>query len=125
MSRAVFNSSALPRLEVQAQACLDIAPLVGAEVTCFALLKLACTGLFVGASRFVALGAGIAFELAENRCAIAFKFSGNAGQADILAPERVDLESFFLAQVYVGHGASLRLTGLKELILFAFGPTGY
>ena len=37
--------------------------------------------------------------------------------------KRVDLVSFFLGQVFVAHGASLRLAVHKELILFALGPT--
>jgi hypothetical protein len=90
---------------VQAQVGIDMAPLVGAEVAGIAPLALARTGLFVGKSGFVAAGPSIAFEFAGNRRAITLELSGNAGKTDVLPLERVDLVSFFLGQVFVGHGA--------------------
>ncbi len=53
------------------------------------------------------------------------KFSSNAPDADVLAPQHLDLVSFFSGQVFVVHGAPLGLAGHKELLLFTLGPTGF
>ena len=82
-----------------------MAPLLGAEVARIAPLALARAGLSVGQSGFVAAGSGIAFEFARDRRAITLEFSGNAGKTDVLPLERMDLVSFVLGQVFVGHGA--------------------
>jgi hypothetical protein len=89
----------------EVQVGIHMAPLVGAEVPRIAPLALACAGLFMGESEFVAGGAGIAFEFTGNRRAITLEFSGNAGKTDVLPLERVNLLSFVLGQVCVGHGA--------------------
>ncbi len=53
------------------------------------------------------------------------QFRGNTGQAYVLALERMGLLAFVLSQVFVAHGASLRLAGHKEFILLALGPTRF
>ena len=90
---------------MQTQVGIDMAPLLGAEVPGIAPLALARTSLFVGESGFVARGPAIAFEFAGNRRAISLELSGNAGKTNLLSLERVDLVSFVLGQVCVGHGA--------------------
>ncbi len=82
-----------------------MAPLRGAEVPGIAPRALARAGLFVGGNGLVASGPAIALEFAGNRRAISLQLSGNAGKTCLLPPERVDLVSFVLGQVCVGHGA--------------------
>lgn len=80
-------------------------PLLGAEMACISPLALPSQGLFVGGCGLVAAGCGIVFEFARNRRANSLLFSSNARKTDVLPHERVDLVSFFLGQVFVGHGA--------------------
>ena len=110
--------------EVQAQVSIDMAPLLGAEMARIAPLALAGAGLGLGLCGLVASGGAIALEFAGDGGGTAHELCCDAGKADALALERVNLVSFFLGQVCVGHGAALGLAGHKEFMLFALGPTG-
>ena len=60
--------------------------------------------MLIGAPEQVSsLGARIALEFAYDRRALAPEFAHNAGDAHFLKSQGVNLVSFFLAQVLVGH----------------------
>ena len=99
------SPAALLGREMQAQVGIHMAPLIGAEVARIAPRALALSGLFVRANGFVAAGPCIAFEFTRNRRAISLQLCRYARQTDVLPLERVDLVSFVLGQVFVGHGA--------------------
>jgi hypothetical protein len=65
-------------------------------------------GLRLGLGRLVALHRGIARQFTAERRWAASQFCCNARLADALALEAVNLVSFFLGQVGIGHGATFR-----------------
>ena len=91
--------------EVKAQVGLNVAPMLQIELMGVATLGLASAGCFVGLCGLVPLGASVTFEFAADGGRAPQKLSRNACQNDSLAFEAVDLVSFGLGQVFVGHGA--------------------
>ena len=104
----------------------DMSPLRWTDLAGIASSALVLASYRMGQSRLLACALQrIAFEFTRNCRAVASNGRSNARNADAVEFEGVNLVSFCLGQVCIGHGASLRLAGHKELILCTLGQTGF
>jgi hypothetical protein len=70
----------------------------------------------------VALGCAIALKFAPNGTFVALELFGYLPITLTAVIEGLNLVSFVLGQLWIGHGTSGRLAGQKEAILLAFDP---
>ena len=109
--------------ERQAQISLHMAPLPGANLIGIAPVTLAGTGLVVGLGGLVAAQPAVALNLACDGRYAAIELSGDARVTEPLAAQRVNLVSFFPAQVCVVHVLCFDWLVQGECILHTLDPT--